>query len=630
MAITVPKNDYLQISEDAAQITGNVLDNNKGTPPNNPISIVAGSLQYSNDGGVTWNAAPLGQGAYGQFVLQNDGSYKYILNSAAVQHLGAGEDKTEYFRYQVDTGSAGPGAHTWEQVQIEILGQNDKVNITDVSGYGLEGDALVGTPTNGVVDVTSGVATVFNGQLTLGDVDPVTPGVQTDIDTLDTHQFMLVGGSVNVTSSAVDDALLTGVNVSIDPTTGKYQVDGNFDALSQGETATVTFQYYVQETSDAGMVSASDIKTATITVVGSNDAISIKDDSIITYDQLIDGDIYKSILANDGHYVGGVLDKNVDYNDKDRLRITDTARTDLDFINGGGTITVDNTAKTLQYTPGAGAPIAQGHFEFDYYATDGYTDPVGSASVNVNMVTINGDPIDLYRFGDGADNTINGTPNGSNTAEVLSGLGGNDVLAAHDGDDILYGGSGQDELWAGTGDDILVGGTDEDYLVGAGGSDLYVFKKGDGYDTIKDENLPFITDSAGHLTPNPDFMFGFDTTVDTITFDKDSVDTTQVALFRDGDDLVIRYSDNASDVITVKDHFEMHNGVEFIQAWDPTAGGGAGDFEILDQFDIDTLVATIASYDIDGNPLNGVQTATSVHDVYNNTYLMGQINAAFS
>ncbi|MFT0860353.1 calcium-binding protein [Ancylobacter sp. G4_0304] len=64
--------------------------------------------------------------------------------------------------------------------------------------------------------------------------------------------------------------------------------------------------------------------------------------------------------------------------------------------------------------------------------------------------------------GDGGNNNIDGSEN----AEVLLGLGG---------DDALYGAGG---------DDTLIGGRGNDYLVGGAGGDTYSFSRGDGRDTI--------------------------------------------------------------------------------------------------------------------------------------------------
>ncbi len=61
----------------------------------------------------------------------------------------------------------------------------------------------------------------------------------------------------------------------------------------------------------------------------------------------------------------------------------------------------------------------------------------------------------------------------------FSGAGGN-------GDDWLVGRAGNDSPTAGMDNDTLRGGTGSDRLIGDSGDDCYVFKRGDGVDTLVD------------------------------------------------------------------------------------------------------------------------------------------------
>jgi len=61
-------------------------------------------------------------------------------------------------------------------------------------------------------------------------------------------------------------------------------------------------------------------------------------------------------------------------------------------------------------------------------------------------------------------------------------------LNGRDGDDILIGEGGKDSLEGGAGDDYLIGGADNDTLDGGTGNDTYVFKSGDGEDTLIDSD----------------------------------------------------------------------------------------------------------------------------------------------
>lgn len=81
-------------------------------------------------------------------------------------------------------------------------------------------------------------------------------------------------------------------------------------------------------------------------------------------------------------------------------------------------------------------------------------------------------------------------------SNLVFGLTGNETLWGNTGNDILYGGTGNDVLSAGTGDDALVGGLGNDYQNGEGGSDRYVFRRGDGADTIQDFSMAVTTAAA--------------------------------------------------------------------------------------------------------------------------------------
>lgn len=82
--------------------------------------------------------------------------------------------------------------------------------------------------------------------------------------------------------------------------------------------------------------------------------------------------------------------------------------------------------------------------------------------------------------------------------DTIDGLGGNDTIYGEDGDDILIGGAGTDSLFGGAGNDTLGaatgelepdrfdGGTGDDLSRGAQGGQTYVYRAGDGNDTILD------------------------------------------------------------------------------------------------------------------------------------------------
>ncbi|MBN6150275.1 hypothetical protein JR065_07985 [Xanthomonas sp. AmX2] len=121
-------------------------------------------------------------------------------------------------------------------------------------------------------------------------------------------------------------------------------------------------------------------------------------------------------------------------------------------------------------------------------------------------------------------------------ADTLFGMGGNDTLRGGDGNDYMAGGngngsgSGNDVLEGGIGNDTLRGEDGSNTLTGGAGDDQYVY--GGGIDVI---------DNTGGGT-------------DWLIF-QNGITTSQLALVRDGDDLVITVNGNASQRVTVTDHF---------------------------------------------------------------------------
>ena len=114
--------------------------------------------------------------------------------------------------------------------------------------------------------------------------------------------------------------------------------------------------------------------------------------------------------------------------------------------------------------------------------------------------TIRGNAGDDEVYGMDGNNTLyggigNDVLYGGNGADILNGgigddtlYGGNDndTLNGDAGNDILRGGADDDVLNAGIGNDTLHGGVGNDILNGGLGNDIYIFNKGDGYDSIND------------------------------------------------------------------------------------------------------------------------------------------------
>jgi VCBS repeat-containing protein len=629
---------HIDENQENLSVEGNVFDNDSNATEEH---VQVGTL--TNDG----------VGAYGKLTLDREGNYTYVVTKPKeIDKLTEGVDVTETFTYTLEyVNQAGHHKEKEMTIEIKIHGENDQPLILDVvkGVYEPVRDHVYHAGTPGEEhreQPLTGVQTLIEDQLKMQDIDPNTPGVQVDVDSVntpDTHTFNIDQGSITVTTDVplTDKQLkLVKDNVTVtlvDAATGEYKVDGNFDFLSVGDNATVTFKYNVidSNTNDEGdaVSTPSDYKTVTLNIAGTNDYFQIGKDQIRDYHDLIDGDIYKSILANDKHPItltDGTTDVRADINDT--ISIGDAGIADIDFMNAGGKICVDNAAATLKYVPGDGKAIGKHDFKFYYTATDGYSanwrpnaPEIKAGFVNVNMENLDGDEIDFYQFGDSCCDTLTGSDKG----DMLSGMAGNDTLNGGNGGDILYGGAGQDALNGGWGNDILIGGKDNDSMFDSKGNDKYVFAKGDGVDTVEDLNLEVYTDAFGHETHNWDFWDNYDE----VHFDKSvKVDAAHkdIAIFMNGDNLEISYSD--SDMVTVINQNESpvvpggpsHNGIEAITV----DVDGAPEVSI-DKQDINDLLQMIATYDIDDTQA-GIQTAQSIDDVRGNTHLMTEINAAFA
>ena len=150
----------------------------------------------------------------------------------------------------------------------------------------------------------------------------------------------------------------------------------------------------------------------------------------------------------------------------------------------------------------------------------------------------------------------NDTVYGQDGDDRLYGEAGDDYLSGGNGVDWLYGGTGHDRLYGGYGNDRLEGGTGNDYQNGGYGSDNYVFRAGDGTDTVYDYDTP--TDGYGD--------------VDTLTFYGQS--EADLSLRRNGHHLIADYGSGDSTTVQYQFYSDAY-GVEKIYV-----GGRTYDFQV--------------------------------------------------
>lgn len=90
---------------------------------------------------------------------------------------------------------------------------------------------------------------------------------------------------------------------------------------------------------------------------------------------------------------------------------------------------------------------------------------------------------DLLKGAGGNDGLLGGTGD-----DTIDGGSGQDYLEGEAGNDLITGGSGNDYMIGGEGNDTLHGGADTDSMQGGAGNDVYIFQRGDGEDSVEDND----------------------------------------------------------------------------------------------------------------------------------------------
>ncbi|MGN7932723.1 calcium-binding protein, partial [Sphingopyxis sp. 22461] len=142
--------------------------------------------------------------------------------------------------------------------------------------------------------------------------------------------------------------------------------------------------------------------------------------------------------------------------------------------------------------------------------------------------------------------------------QIALGLGraGNDTLEGTSGNDSLSGGGGNDALFGRWGSDTLNGGTGNDVLDGGQSDDTYLYARGDGHDTIVDNDV-----WEGGLA-------------DTLALQQIAV--ADVSLSRVGEDIILTIAESATgagdggSIPLVNMNPNRANGIEFVTFADGT------------------------------------------------------------
>jgi Ca2+-binding RTX toxin-like protein len=212
-----------------------------------------------------------------------------------------------------------------------------------------------------------------------------------------------------------------------------------------------------------------------------------------------------------------------------------------DLIQGGvGNDTLEGGAGVDILDGGSGNDTMTGGADTDYYYVDSASDVVveqagegDSDAVNTSIT---------YTLG---ANIERGAAIG-NAAINLSGNGLNNDLMGNDAANTIVGGAGNDTIEAGGGNDTLDGGTGADTLQGDAGIDTFIYRIGNGFDSIADL-------AAGEVIN----VFGY-TAAQSIVQTNDFITVT----FAPGEQLFVYFTTVAA--VTAALHFI------------PSGGGGGG------------------------------------------------------
>ncbi len=280
------------------------------------------------------------------FVTFNDDANILLYSASGFDHLGEGVTATDTFVYTVSDGNGGTQDVT---VTVTVTGVNDD-------------------PTAQEDLFTTGENATFSGGNVLADNGN---GVDSDADTGDVVSVSgVVDGTLGVAIAGSNGGLFT-INadgsISFDP-------NGEFESLAIGESLD-TVAYYTVEDGNGG----ESIGTVTMTVTGSNDAVTARDDALTTdEDSIFNG----SVLQNNGSGADSDIDTN------DTLSVSGVTGGSVgSAISGssGGLFTI-NADGSISFDPNG---------DFDYLAigesvdtTVEYTVTDGNGSTDTATVTM--------------------------------------------------------------------------------------------------------------------------------------------------------------------------------------------------------------------------------------------------
>ncbi|WP_425559148.1 Ig-like domain-containing protein, partial [Kistimonas scapharcae] len=280
----------------------------------------------------------------GAVINNHDGTFRFDPGND-FQDLSLGETSQVTFTYEaIDSSGEGNAASNIGTVTVTVTGANDGPTAVVDTGQTTENSSVT-------VDVI---------------------GNDSDIDSADT--LSLKSGSTSIVS-AVDQQstaiTLSSASVSQVGNSIRFDPGTDFDFLADGEQATVTVNYQVQDNHGA-----TDQGSLTITVTGSNDGpVAVADSGSVSEDNLLSLDV----VANDS---------DPDRNDSLTLERVAIIDSNGDPLTGHGSVTIVNNQ--LQFNPDSDfSYLASGETATVSVQYD-ITDSAGERSQAIATITVTG------------------------------------------------------------------------------------------------------------------------------------------------------------------------------------------------------------------------------------------------
>ncbi len=341
----------------------NAIDDASGAVNEN--GSASGNL-FSNDTGATgntnsvisWTGGAVGSALtlttddadalqIGSVTVGSDGQWSVSVDGSEADQLSAGETITR--TYSVDVKSAGSEAGDYSadsaSFTVVITGENDgPVALDDVQAAISEGEVINGA------------------SVTAND---------SDVDRLDTHSWALTADSfVDAQGNAAPGALVFNTDG-----TWSYDAGSAFEYLSEGETATLSFDYSMTDNNGASATA-----TVSFAVIGQNDGpVALND----VYGEISEGDVIvgASVTANDS---------DVDHLDTHSWTLNAGSFVDANGDAAKGSLVLKADGSWSYDAEGAYDSLNDGQsvdLSFEYTMTDDH----GASSTAVVSFTINGE-----------------------------------------------------------------------------------------------------------------------------------------------------------------------------------------------------------------------------------------------